>query len=441
MAERFGPYDLLAPLGHGGMGEVFIAEKFTRPDLPRVALKRIHADLAADAEAVARFTHEAKLAMMLTHAGVVKVHELGGVRGRAFMTLEMVPGLSLKDLATRLEQRDERLGVNEITFIILRVLDALQYVHEFAGSDGKPLALVHRDITPDNILLGVRGEVKIADFGVAKVADAPIRTQTGVNHGKPDYAAPEQASGETVDRTADIYAVGTILGELVLGRRLRGQSLHDLVAVESPGETALLHIARHATQREPSSRYQTALAFAEALRACAIEPCIASAFAERVARETPARALPPPRDGALTQTQITQAGAPDERRPTMFRAFVAFAIVFFAILSALALRPTTPPLPAPAVHKEPTPASLPAPAEAARTPTAFGALSLNAMPWSQVWIDGVAVGTTPLIALKLAPGLHRVRLRSSSDQNETTLVVTIQAGQSTSRFVKVPSRR
>jgi serine/threonine-protein kinase len=249
-------YDLLALIGTGGMGSVYRARDRELDEL--VALKVIRADLAALPAMAERFRHEVKLARRVTHTNVARTFELGSAEGVMFCTMELIEGESLTN---RLEQR-KRLPVAEAVAIASAMCDALEAAHA-AG-------VIHRDIKPDNVLLAHDGRVVLADFGVAAVAAAE-----GELSGTPAYMAPEQARGEAPTPAADVYAVGTVLFEMLAGRRafageigtvLEAKQTFDRVTLApSDGPPELATIVAQATAREVSARYATAAALRHAL--------------------------------------------------------------------------------------------------------------------------------------------------------------------------------
>ncbi len=219
MGERFGDYEIEGRLGAGGMAEVYVARR-AGPEgfVKRVCLKRVLAESESNRDLVAQFHDEARLCAHLLHPAIATVHELGQVDGKWFMSMELVDGMDLRSLALSLRGRGATLP-HDIVFYVVRMLgEALAYAHALT-IDGKPTGLVHRDVTPSNVLLSVHGEVKLADFGIARSTTQTHRTRTGVVKGKVPYMPPEQALGEPLDRRTDLFALGVVLYELIAGRR------------------------------------------------------------------------------------------------------------------------------------------------------------------------------------------------------------------------------
>jgi len=219
--QQFGPYEMLRTLARGGMAEVMLAEErglhgFRR----RVVIKRVLPHLADDPEFVAMFLEEARLAALLTHPGIVHIYEFGNHQGSYFLAMEYVEGASLSQILRRLG--DRRIPVEHAMKMISSVCEALQYTHALRDEDGKPLGLVHRDVSPQNVLISVHGTVKLADFGIAKATERSSNTRSGTIKGKFPYMAPERLMGAGTDARSDVFAVGVVLFEVLSGRKLYG---------------------------------------------------------------------------------------------------------------------------------------------------------------------------------------------------------------------------
>jgi hypothetical protein len=213
-------YELLERIGFGGMAEVFrgiaiAAEGFEKP----VAIKRILPHLSEDSRFVELLMAEAKFLSQLRHRNIVQIYDVGlGDDGQYFLVMEYVDGLNLGRLYEILERRGKRLPADIALHIGAEVCDALDHAHRARGPDGKPLGLVHRDVSPSNVLLSRSGEVKLTDFGIAKRMED--HTGHGGVRGKFAYISPEQASSKPVDGRSDVFSLGVVLYELVLGHRL-----------------------------------------------------------------------------------------------------------------------------------------------------------------------------------------------------------------------------
>ena len=224
--RRVGRYDLITSIGHGGMADVFLGVLADGDDgrfQKLLAVKLIKADLSAEPEFIEMFMDEARVAGRLNHPNVIQTLEVGSDEGRNFLAMEYVDGQPLNRV-TRALQRHEGFDLSARLTIVLRTLDGLGYAHQLTDYDGTPLGIVHRDISPGNILVGYDGQIKLTDFGIAKANDSSSQTRIGFLKGKTAYMAPEQARSSHVDRRADLYAAGVVLWELVAGRRMWGSA-------------------------------------------------------------------------------------------------------------------------------------------------------------------------------------------------------------------------
>jgi serine/threonine protein kinase len=215
--SRVGPYQLLRPLGAGGMAETFVAVRRGPARFEqRVCLKRILPGRAADPRFVELFLDEARLLAKLRNAAIVQVYDFGETDGTYYMALELVDGMDLEALLNALRRNTKRLPTALALYVAGQILSALHYADSLV-IDGEPLQLVHRDISPSNVLLSVQGEIKLTDFGIAKARGRQHKTQTGHTKGKVAYMSPEQVRGEELDSRSDLFAVGVVLYEMLSG--------------------------------------------------------------------------------------------------------------------------------------------------------------------------------------------------------------------------------
>ena len=219
--ERIGRYELLLPIGSGGMATVFLARAGGVGGFERdVALKIIHAHLRADEESKLHLLDEARLAARIRHPNVVPVIEVGDDPFGVYLVMDYVEGDSLAGVMRITKGQSERLPLRHVARILTDTLSGLHAAHELRDESGKHLGLVHRDYTPQNILVGIDGISRLSDFSVAKAGDRAVRTRTGLVKGKIAYMSPEQARGHTVDRRCDVWAAGIVAWELIAWRRL-----------------------------------------------------------------------------------------------------------------------------------------------------------------------------------------------------------------------------
>jgi serine/threonine protein kinase len=246
IGRGFGKYELLGTIGGGGMATVYRAclrgpAGAARP----VALKLIHAHLSQEQSFVRMFLDETRVAMALSHRNIVQTFDAGVVGGRHYLAMELVSGLSLREVFRRLPKRS-RIPVDVALFVAMEVCSALAHAHGFRPElTGQPGAVIHRDVSPSNILLSVEGDVRLVDFGVARARDQlSAQTTSGVVKGKLCYMAPEQARGRAEPRS-DLFAVGVVLYEMLSGRVFRNAA--SLEEVFNPPSIVPLHVVRPET--------------------------------------------------------------------------------------------------------------------------------------------------------------------------------------------------
>ena len=244
MSERipFGRYLLGDRIAVGGMAEVFTAVPADGP-ARLLAVKRILPTLAEDRQLVGMFLDEARIAAQLRHPGIAAIHDLGRHGDAYFIAMDYVAGATLRALLDRLRAAGERLPIALAAQVAHRVADALDYAHRERDARGRPLRLVHRDVSPAYVLLGFDGEVRLIDFGIAQAAIS-TRAPDAVLRGKFGYMSPEQVRGHPVDRRADVFSLGIVLHEMLAGERL----------FTGPSELAVLEKVRSAEVRPPSER-------------------------------------------------------------------------------------------------------------------------------------------------------------------------------------------
>ena len=269
----FGKYYLLDRIAVGGMAEIFKAKVIREEGFERYfAIKRILPSIAEDEEFIKMFIDEAKIAVQLTHANIVPIIDLGKVGDAYFIAMEYVHGKDLRTTTEKLSKKGDSLPVPACCYIIMKVCEGLDYAHNKKDAAGRDLNLVHRDVSPQNILISFDGEVKLIDFGIAKAANKAAKTQAGILKGKFGYMSPEQVRGLPLDRRSDIFSTGIVLYEALTGERLFiGESdfsiLEKVKNVEIiPPSTYnksipedLERIILKALAREVQDRYQSAI--------------------------------------------------------------------------------------------------------------------------------------------------------------------------------------
>ncbi len=268
---RIGRYELVTPLGTGGMAQVMVARASGPEGLGRlVALKRILPHLSADPVMVQQFLDEARIGLRLSHPNLVTIHDFGQAGGAYYIAMELVRGVDMDNLI----DRQGKLAAAVAVGIVTQALGGLHAAHEVRGEDGAQLGLVHRDLSPHNLMVGFDGVVKILDFGVAKARLQRTVTLPGIVKGKPLYMSPEQAMGDPLDRRSDLFAVATILYEGLTGR-VPFEEADDTKTMEAicsmPPKDApeiprpLWSVLARAFEKDPRDRFSTALELREAI--------------------------------------------------------------------------------------------------------------------------------------------------------------------------------
>jgi len=408
--RRLGKYLLIEPIASGGMAEVWRAEVAGPAGfVKQVAVKLVRADRGDDGGMVRMFLQEARLASSLHHANIVHVFDLDLIEGRHVIAMELVHGKSLREVLDRCREQNVRFGLPRAVNVGLQVARALAYAHR-PVAEGGVAGLVHRDVSPHNILVSLEGEVKLTDFGIARVPGSGSLTGPGMLKGKLGYMAPEQASDDPVDARADLFALGVVLWEMCTGQRLfaRDTDVATLRALTGSDPVpppsfwnegvppALDAIVMGALERDPARR--TATADEVAARLAEVELTVSRTPEERDLRplmrrlwtgDIPFRPTPSPPpgedDAASPPAEATTATWP-ARRPGRTIGFLAVGLLLGMAVGlgwwvgtrrgAPPARPavasTAPPGPAPSASAPPPTAPVQAPppdAQAAVVPS------------------------------------------------------------------------
>ena len=277
--RRLGPYALVKKIAAGGMGEIYLAHD-TRGAHPskQVAIKVLRREFSADKQVLQMFINEAKLAGSLMHESIVRVFDVGQARGRFYIAMEYVEGVSGATLVKSVAGRRERLTGDLLCLIGQKLCAGLQHAHGQRGADGRSLHLVHRDVNPRNVMASSRGEVKLTDFGIAKASNVETHTRKGTVKGTLEYLAPEQVRGKAADARVDVYGAGITLYYLAtmdspfwrgsVGATLdaiQNSPLPSLQILRPDLSGPLMRAIEQATDKSPQTRFQTAIDFAYAL--------------------------------------------------------------------------------------------------------------------------------------------------------------------------------
>jgi serine/threonine protein kinase len=282
--QRFGKYLLLHQVALGGMAEIFLAvEKSEHGGHRFVTIKRIRSDFDRDDEFVQFFLTEGRVSLKCAHPNLPQAYELGQVDGCHYLALEYIHGHTLLDVVREAALGRRALAVSSVVHIGVGLAAALEHAHGLRDVDGRPLQVVHRDVTPQNVMLSVSGAVKLIDFGIVRSSVQTHKTESGVVKGKFSYMAPETLDGaRRFDHRADLFALGVVLHEALTGRslfrghddqdtvdRVRSMRIPDLTRLRSDVPAPLAAVIMHALERDPDRRFQTATEMLHALERAA----------------------------------------------------------------------------------------------------------------------------------------------------------------------------
>jgi serine/threonine protein kinase len=429
-----------------------------------VVVKRLLPELVASPAYVSMFLDEGKLVARLDHPNVCEVHELGRDGAEYYLAMPYLDGIAAHELIARPRETDRASQLRVATGVIVQACAGLHHAHELRDADGAPAGLVHRDISPSNVMVTSSGIVKVLDFGVAKVRGA-TETEVGTIKGKQQYMAPEQLLGESLDRRCDVFALGIVLFELATHSRLFKRASDYLTAravleepipradaVDHAVPAALADVIAKALARKREDRYATAAELAAAITAAGpigtpsqIADAVATSDELSQMRTRQARVidLAKTRDNTRLDAAPTMAmrGAPPttvmtrrRRTPLLLGAGVLVAAAGLSVVIATrdadksttttdqrtqidgASIATTAQDAAPALVDQPTDAAeIEMPADPARPPRNVsekakpGTFSIDSTPWATIYIDGNSLGITPILKRSLPAGRHKLR--------------------------------
>jgi serine/threonine-protein kinase len=265
-------YEIVRKLYEGGMGVVYEAEQLgTREFVKRVAIKVVRQNYASQKQFIDNFIGEAKLVADLIHTNIVQTYHLGETNGVYFICMELIRGVNLEQFAQQLTDKRRQLSKELAVFIVSRVCRGLAYAHAKNDKDGRPLGLVHRDVSFKNIMIAFEGDVKLTDFGIAKAKGFLVDQEGEVVAGKPDYMSPEQADFKITDKRSDLFSAGVVLAHLLLGRnifkgetaeesrnRIMNSAIPDFRALDSRIDDKLNEVLQRALSHDLEKRFQSA---------------------------------------------------------------------------------------------------------------------------------------------------------------------------------------
>ena len=272
-------YRVIKRLEAGGMAEVYLGEASSLEGFKkRVAIKRVLPHLAQNENFIQMFLDEARLSARLSHANIVSVFDISARDDTYFLIMEFVDGANLKRILESLQRRGQRFPLPEAIYVCAEACRGLSYAHELHDEHGRAIGIVHRDISPPNIMITKQGEIKVADFGLAKAGTQLSQTDPGVVKGKFSYLSPEAAAGREVDARADIFSLGIVLWEMLAGRRLflgetdyatvkliQQANIPRLAPLNNSVDETFEELLLKALTRAPEDRYPSAQAFGDAL--------------------------------------------------------------------------------------------------------------------------------------------------------------------------------
>lgn len=379
--RRIGRYQLIRPLGHGGMAQVYLAQfSGSGGFAKRVAVKQLHPHLASDMRNVESFLDEARLLARLSHPNVIQVYDVGEEQGRYYVALEFVEGASLAQLLAAARQRGVLLSSEVALMVGTAACRALDYIHGFRDEQGRHLRIIHRDVSPQNLMVSRTGEVKLLDFGVAKAATNLRHTRTPALTGKLAYMSPEQISLEVqLDQRSDLFSLGVTLFELVAGQRpfsganeflllnaVLNAPAPDLRSLVPSTPEGLIELIERAMRKDRTQRFKDAAEMGQALGALLAQSDatrvarrlaeVVESFAPRVlhdedgegadplAEGSPKRNGSSPQDAVIEETRAANGSlfTPPGRRPRLRRALrLVVPAALLALLGGLVVHSYT----------------------------------------------------------------------------------------------------
>lgn len=475
-------YELIKKIAGGGMGEVFIARRTGAGDFEkRVALKLLLPHLASVPRLVQDFHAEARLAARMHHPNIVEIFDVGEADGRPFIAMQLVDGVTLSRLLRAVTKNGDRIPLPIVRLIGTGLCEALSYAHALTDGQGQPLRVVHRDVTPGNVLVSRNGAVLLTDFGIARVRDGSL-TDPGVLRGKAAYLAPEQVLYDApVDARADIYSAGLTMFEVLTGTHpYKRESMNDAINAVKEGRlprieelrsdiTPGLATAMHrALARKPEDRFPVAKDFRAALAdgPVATSPELAE-FVLRYCADSLTQPLEPeepsgPATKSVVMVTPTQLQLPPpEKAPRSRRGIaIAGALLLLAVPAVWWLF-NSEPVPPPAKREAPVPPPMvviapvqieppqpepqpdPAPAPVAKRPVKrvppppppaqmrVGYLTADASPWAEVLLSGRVIDRTPFVRYPLPVGKHTLVFRGPAGEIRER-AVSVAEGKTTS---------
>lgn len=452
----FGKYLLIERIATGGMAEVFKAKAFGIAGFEKiVAIKRIHPHLSLDQEFVNMFIDEARIASALTHPGIVQIFDLGKIEDTYFIAMEYVDGVTLEKYIHSDIDESEKLLIS--CYIVKEISSALHYAHTKTAPDGTPMNIVHRDISPQNVLLSEDGLVKLTDFGVAKARLRISRTEPGMTKGKYPYMSPEQVLGKQIDHRSDIFSLSVLFYELLTGKlAFDGETEFEIMESIKKCEYQLPRkfnrfipeelekIVIKGMQKNPSQRFISA----EELALCLSEFLSKNKFIEpqnalkKIVNKLKGK-IEEIKDRRDVSTMIFRQEK-NRRIKKLFIPIITVIIILSLIIivyKAQEKRTDKTPETKTSIENnyserqeqlnlvlekiKPTP--IIEQRNEQKAPDAK--VNINTVPWSYVYIDGKKIGETPLSGVVLKPGEHKFTFENPELNLHLTRTIRIESGE------------
>ncbi len=470
--RKLGKYTLQRHIATGGMAKIWLAEQAGPGGFNKeLVIKQILPHFADDAQFTTMFLDEARLAAQLSHPKIAQIYELGEIDAQYFIAMEYIPGIDLDVLLQKSNDRDEPIPVTIVCKVMMDVLEALDYAHEFTDKNGRPFNLVHRDVSPQNVLISNDGIVKLCDFGVAKAVANQTKTQPGAVKGKFAYMAPEQIqNSQAIDRRADIFAAGIMFYELLTGTKPYGDELaavnniiagthEDPRSIRSDVPDELVAIIEKALQKSPDARYPDAHSMLRDIESFLREGGAYVGDRELSRYVRTMQGLPVTRhsqpsvsvEGEMVdphddtgeqpvakRSETAQVAAPatapnDEVAPAKSFAplYAVFALVIVGIVAALAfialtvLAPPDEPVDEPKKQVEQPVAQQKPKANPSLLKASGGRqVFIRTKPTSEIYMDGQLVGDTPFQAFLIPGQTYHLEFRGEGRSKKKQIVIT-----------------
>ena len=469
--ERFGQYILLEKVASGGMAELFKAKKLGIEGFERLlAIKRILPHLSSDDEFIEMFIAEAKLIARLSHKNIAQVYDFGKTDQNYFIAMEYIRGKDLKAILKKCQERNINLPVALAVFIAKEAAAALSCAHGQKDAAGKNLDIIHRDVSPQNILISYEGEVKVVDFGIAK-ATTHAKTTTGLLKGKLAYMSPEQAWGKAIDQRSDLFSLGIVLYEMLTGLRLfkgdteintlekvreaKIEALPSFINADVPSDLEAKTLK--ALEKEAADRYQLASDMEAELgdtlfKLLSVDPShilrrfMQDLFRAEIEEEQKAEKHEDTISIQHKQEYTSSPGQREEQKllparrvyPYIITVSLALVIIVATVLfwpradeKATVQAPQQPP-----AHKteqiqvNSEPKKQESKIQKVVEEESYGGLTVNAIPWANISISGKSYGTTPITLDNIKAGIYSVKLENPKFPDWDTKI-TISKGKTT----------